>query len=403
MPLTDTMLRNLKPEERPYRKSDGGGLYIQVEPNGSKLWRIAYRHQKTQKTLAIGKYPIVTLKEARTKLGEVKILLDEGTDPGELRREEKTRSIARPEDDHFEPVARAWIEKRIKPTYTEKHAILVTRRLEIDVFPIIGTRPIQEIKAADVLAILERMESRGVVVSAHRVKQIIGQIFRYAVAVGKADTDPTYALRGALTPVREKHHASITDPSRIGELLRAIDGYQGSFVVRCALKLVPLVFVRSGELRHAEWTEIDFEKSEWRIPAAKMKMKEQHIVPLSKQAIAILESLRPLTGDGKYLFPGERTRERCISENTTTAALRRLGYAKEEMTTHGFRSMASTILNEHGWNRDAIELQLAHSERNSVRAAYNRAEHLQERRKMMQWWADHLDQLAGIKTKPSKR
>ena len=272
------------------------------------------------------------------------------------------------------------------------------RRFEMDVFPWIGTRPVRDILAPELLATIRRIESRGAIETAHRTLQNCGQVFRYAVASGYADRDISGDLRGAIPPTKEKHHASVTDPKDVAALLRTIESYAGSFVTMCALRLAPMTFVRPGELRHAEWSEIDLDKAEWRIPAEKMKMREQHIVPLSRQAVAILRELHPLTGAGKYVFPSVRTQARPMSENTVNAALRRLGYAKDEMTGHGFRSMASTLLNEMGWNRDAIERQLAHAERNSIRAAYNFAEFLPERRKMMQAWADYLDKLrAGAK------
>jgi integrase len=247
------------------------------------------------------------------------------------------------------------------------------------------------------LGCLRRVEKRGALETAHRILQNVGAIFRYAIVTGRAERDTSADLRGALPPAKPKHHPSITDPKAIGELLRLMDTYEGSFVTKCALKLAPLVFIRPGELRNGEWKEVDIEKAEWRIPPERMKMRQVHIVPLSKQAIAILEELKPLTGSGKYLFPGERSRDRPMSNNTVNASLRRLGYGKEEMTGHGFRSMASTLLNENGWNRDAIERQLAHGERDKVRGAYNYAELLPERRKMMQWWADYLDEVANGK------
>jgi integrase len=281
------------------------------------------------------------------------------------------------------------------------HGDRILKRLEKDLFPWLGKRPIVEIKAPELLAVLRRIESRGAQETAHRAMQNCGQVFRYAVATGRAEHDPTGALRGALPAPKEKHHASIIEPKRIGELLRAIDAYEGFFATKCALRLAPLVFVRPGELRKAQWREFDLDKSEWRIPAERMKMREQHIVPLSRQAAAILRDLEPLTNRAIpskpdapcYVFPGGRSRERPMSENAILAALRRMGYAKDEMTGHGFRSMASTLLHEQGWNHQVIERQLAHAERNAVSAAYNFAEHLPERRKMMQAWADYLDGL----------
>ena len=265
--------------------------------------------------------------------------------------------------------------------------------MEKDIFPWIGNRPIKDITAPELLATLRRMESRGALELAHRMREYCGMVFRYAVATGKAERDPSGDLRGALAPVKTKHHASVTDPKKIGELLRAIDGYTGSFMTKCALQLAPLVFVRPGELRTAEWAEFDLDAAEWRIPGEKMKMRDKHIVPLSKQAVEILRSIHPLTGSGRYVFPSVRTTARPMSENTVNAALRRLGYEKNEMTGHGFRSMASTLLHEQGWPHEAIERQLAHAERNKVSAAYNYAEHLPKRREMMQAWADYLGRL----------
>jgi integrase len=277
--------------------------------------------------------------------------------------------------------------------WAKGHADKIIRRLELYIFPWLGGRPIKAITAPELLAALRRVESRGANETAHRAMQVCGRVFRFAVATGRAERDPSRDLSGALAPVKEKHLASITDPQEVGALLRAIDAYNGEWITRCALRLAPLVFVRPGELRHARWSEIDFDKAEWRIPAARMKMRVQHIVPLSTQAITVLRDLHQLTGKFDYAFPGTRSRQRPMSENTVTAALRRMGYGGDDMTGHGFRSMASTLLNEHGWNRDAIERQLAHGERDAVRAAYNYAQHLPERRKMMQDWADFLDKL----------
>ncbi|MCG9033250.1 tyrosine-type recombinase/integrase [Laribacter hongkongensis] len=278
------------------------------------------------------------------------------------------------------------------------------RRFERDVFPWLGSRPVAEIDAPALLAVLRRIESRGAIETAHRAMQSAGQVFRYAIATGRAQRNPAADLVGALAPAIKQSFPTITDPTRIAELLRAIDGYQGTLPTLCALRLAPLVFVRPGELRKAEWSEIDLDGSTWIIPAERMKMREKHVVPLSKQAVAILRELHPLTGDGRYVFPGARTNGRPMSENTINAALRRLGYDKDTMTGHGFRHMASTLLNEQGWNRDAIERQMAHAERNQVRAVYNYAEYLPERRKMMQAWSDYLDALkAGTAAKPLLR
>lgn len=342
--------------------------------------------------LSIGPYPEISLADARATCLEYNKLVAQGIHP---RAELDT-----PTGDAFEPLAREWHEKH-QVKWGEVHRAKILRRLEKDIFPFLGDKPINSIQPQDILRVLRIMENRGATDLAHRMHQVIGQVFRYAVATGRAERDNSADLKGALTPVRHKHHASLTDPKDIAQLLRAIEGYQGSHVVRCALRLSPLLFVRPGELRHAEWAEVDIKGREWRIPAEKMKMKVQHIVPLAKQAIAIIEDLRPLTGGGKYLFPG-RVSARPMSENTINAALRYLGYdTRQQQCAHGFRSMASTLLNEQGWNRDAIERQLAHAERDGVRAAYNFAQYLPERRKMMQAWADFLDKLRdGAKVIP---
>ena len=386
MALTDTAVRNAKPTDKPYKKADERGLYLLVKPAG-RYWRFDYRFAGKRKTLALGVYPDVSLADARQRRDDARKLIAAGTDPGEVKRVQKIESR-----NTLEVIAREWHSKQsIK--WAESHAAKILDRLEKNVFPWLGSRPINSITSRDILPLLQRIESRGAIETAHRVKQYISQIYRYAVALGCADYDPAAALRNALTPIKTTHHASITDPKAIGGLLRALDGYSGSFVTRCALRLAPLVFVRPGELRQAEWTEFDLAKAEWRIPAERMKMKAPHLVPLSRQAVEILQELHPLTGHGRYVFPSVRSTARPMSENTVNAALRRMGFTKDEMTGHGFRSTASTLLNEQGWHRDAIERQLAHSERDAVRAAYNYAEHLPERQRMMQAWADYLDGL----------
>lgn len=334
----------------------------------------------------------MSLSEAREKRDQARKLLAAGVDPGENRKAQKSAKMDSAANS-FEVIAREWFGK-FSPSWAASHADKIIRRLERDVFPWIGKQPIADITAPTLLATMRRIENRGAVETAHRALQNCSQIFRYAIATGRAIRDPGADLRGALPPSKGKHHASITDPKAIGELLRAVAGYQGSLITKCALQLAPLFFVRPGELRKAEWAEFNFDTAEWRIPAERMKMREQHIVPLSTQAIAILKELQPLTGSGRYVFPGARTNGRPMSENTVNAGLRRLGYGSDQMTGHGFRSMASTLLNEQGWNRDAIERQLAHAERDTIRAAYNYAEHLPERRKMMQHWADYLDSIA---------
>ena len=389
MPITDTAVRNAKPRAKPYKLADGGGLFLLVTPAGGKWWRLKYRIGGKEKLLSLGIYPDVGLKAVRNKRDTAREQLAAGIDPSGAK---KAAKLAEAGGESFEAIAREWHAK-FAPTWVESHSARILRRLEADIFPWLGVRPIADIKAPDVLSALRRIESRGALETAHRAKENCGQVFRYAVATGRAERDPTGDLRGALPPPKEKHHASITDPKRIGDLLRAIDGYEGWFVTKCALNLAPMVFVRPGELRHAEWTEIDFDKAEWRIPAEKMKMRELHIVPLSEQVIAVLKEIQSLTGKGRYVFPSARTTLRPMSENAVLAALRRMGYTKDDMTGHGFRSMASTLLHELGWNHYAIERQLAHAERNSVSAAYNYAEHLPERKKMMQAWADYLDTL----------
>ena len=388
MPLTATSIKNARAADKPRKLFDGGGLYLLLNPNGSRWWRFKYRYVGKEKLLSLGTYPDVSLKDARDRRDEARKQLAAGIDPGELRKAKKSARDGRAENS-FEVVAREWFAK-FSPNWAAGHSDKIIWRLERDIFPWLGGNPIADISAPDLLATFRRIESRGAIETAHRAQQNCSQVFRYAVATGRAQRDPTTDLRGALTPVKEHHHASITEPKAVGELLRVIEGYQGSFVTKCALRLAPLFFVRPGELRKAEWTEFDLDGAEWRISAARMKMREQHIVPLSRQAVATLRELHTLTGEKQHVFPGARTNGRAMSENTVNAALRRLGYAHDEMTGHGFRSMASTLLNEQGWHRDAIERQLAHAERNAVRAAYNYAEHLPERRKMMQAWADYL-------------
>lgn len=393
MALTDIQARKAKPSGKPYKLFDEKGLYLLVNEAG-KYWRFDYRFAGKRRTLALGVYDAVSLREARDGRDDARKLLAKGIDPSIERKLAKNGSAER-DRNSFEVIAREWFAK-YSSGWVPSHADRILRRLERDVFPWIGSAPIARITAKELLTVLRRIEKRGAIETAHRANQNCSQVFRYAIATGRGESDPTPALRGALAPVKPEHHASITDPKKIGALLRALDGYEGSFVTRSALKLAPLVFVRPGELRKAQWSEFNLDDKEWRIPAERMKMRSPHLVPLSDQAVAILRDLHPLTGNGALVFPGVRSANRPMSENTVNAALRRLGYASEDMTGHGFRSMASTILNEQGWNRDAIERQLAHSERNDVRAAYNYAEHLPERRKMMQAWAHYLDSLKTV-------
>jgi integrase len=392
--LTDAAIRAAKPREKAYKLFDGLGLYLEVTPTGSKLWRLKYRHDGRENRLALGAHLDTSLKQARERRDDARRSLAAGIDPSSQRQAEKLATA-----NTFEAVAREWLvlqEKKLaKATYAK-----AAWTFETLVFPYIGSRPIAKLGAMDVLRVLKRIEGRGIHETAHRTRQRCAQVFRYAVQTGRAERDPTVDLKGALAPVVSEHHASITEPNRIGELLRAIDGYKGHFVTAYALKLAPLLFVRPGELRHAEWTEFDLDSAEplWRIPAEKMKMGEQHVVPLSMQALVLLRELHSVSGRGRYVFPSVRSGSRPMSDNTVNAALRRMGYTTEEMTGHGFRSLASTCLNEQGYHPDLIELQLAHAERNQVRAAYNKAQRLPERRKMMEAWADYLDGLRVVAT-----
>ena len=408
MPLTDTAIRNAKagiaPDGRlttkPYKMGDMAGLYLEVAPAGGKWWRFKYRFDGKEKRMSLGVYPDVSLKDARQRRDEARRLVAAGVDPGENRKAQKlTRSDLAANS--FEVVAREWFAK-YQPNWTEGHSSKIIARLERDVFPWIGYRPIAELKAPELLACLRRVEDRGALETAHRGLQNCGQVIRYAIATGRADQDIAAHLRGALPPVKPSHHAAITEPKKIAELLRAIDAYEGSFVTKCALRLAPLLFVRPGELRRAEWTEIDLEQAEWNIPAARMKMREAHLVPLSAQAVKILTELHALTGSRQYVFPGARTNGRPMSDNAVLAALRRMGFAKDEMSGHGFRAMARTILDEIlGVRPDYIEHQLAHAVRDPNGRAYNRTAHLDARRIMMQQWADYLDKIkAGAEVIP---
>ena len=390
--LADIQIRKIKLTDKPQKLSDGGGLFLLVTPQGGKFWRLAYRFTGKQKTLSIGEYPYISIAEARKKREEAKEQLANGIDPSAAKIAAKMaeHGIAA---NSFEIIAREW-HKTHMTSKSEKHAKKTLNALEKDVFAWLGKLPITKIEAPDILTILRRIEQRGANDLAHNTKSIIGQVFRYAIATGRAVRNPVPDLQGALTPVTVKHHSAITDPVQIGALLRACEGYTGHFATHCALRLSFLVMLRPGEIRKAEWSDIDLDRAEWRIPAVKMKMKDEHIIPLSKQAIALFNEIKPLTGTGQFVFPSVRSHSRPMSENTINGALRRLGYTGDEMTAHGFRGMASTRLNEaHLFHPDAIERQLAHGEQNSVRAAYNRAQYLPERVKMMQWWADYLDSL----------
>ncbi|HJU08170.1 MAG TPA: integrase arm-type DNA-binding domain-containing protein [Rhodanobacteraceae bacterium] len=394
--LTPSAVTNAKPQTTAYKLTDERGMYLLVKPEGGKLWRLDYRRPGTKKrnTLSLGTYPDVSLKRAREKRDEARKLLADGIDPGDKRKAE-----AKAGADTFEAVAREWFAK-YSPQWAEDHANRNIRRLERDVFPWIGSKPLASVTALDILAVLERIDARGARETAHRARTNIGQVIRYGMATGRTNSDPTVALRGAIPPATERNHAAVTDPDKVGELLRAIDGYNGHFPTRCALQLAPMFFVRPGELRQAEWAEFDLDAAQWNLPAHKMKMRQPHIVPLATQAVAILRELYPLTGKGRYVFPGGRSPKRPMSNNATNAALRRMGFDKDTMTTHGFRAMARTILDEGlGFRPDYIEHQLAHAVRDPNGRAYNRTAHLPERRKMMQAWADYLDALRESKGK----
>jgi integrase len=401
MPLNDLKVRTSKAKNKPYKLYDTDGLYLLVTEKGYKWWRFSYRFGGKEKLLSLGTYPEITLADARRRRDDERKRVAHGIDPGALRKAQKRADTT--ETETFEVIALEWHEE-FKPTWTEGHAKTIMDRMERDMFPWIGSQPINEIKAPELLSVLRRVEARGALESAHRVRTIAGHIFRYAAVTGRVERDPSSDLRGALPQPGEKNYAAITDPKEVGPLLRAIDGYSGHFVVRCALRLAPILFVRPGELRQAEWIEMDLDEAAWNIPAHKMKMKRAHIVPLPEQAIEILTELKQLTGVSKYVLPSVRSFARPMSENTINAALRRLGYDKDTMTGHGFRAMARTILDEVLYVRpDYIEHQLAHAVKDSNGRAYNRTAHLVERRKMMQLWADYLDGLkAGAVVIPFK-
>lgn len=388
--LSDLQVRKASAPEKPRKLSDGGGMFLLVVPTGSKLWRLKYRFEGKEKLLALGAYPAVSLAEARGRREDARRKLAIGVDPGEERRQARAaRAASVAAAETFEVVARRWMDRQdVAEVTASKNRWIFEQFL----FPSIGSRPVGEVTARELLDSLRAIESAGMLETAKRAKIKAGQVFRFAIIEGLTDNDPSASLRGALKAPKPKHHAAVVDPVQMGQLLRAIDGFAGQMVTHAALRLAPLVFVRPGELRQAEWSEFDLAGSVWRIPAHRMKMKAAHLVPLSAQAVAILHDLHALTGAGRYVFPGLRSWARPMSENTINAALRRLGYSGDEMTGHGFRSMAATRLNEMGWNADAIERQLAHAQSNKVREAYTHAaQYLDERRRMMQAWADYLD------------
>ncbi|WP_428681107.1 tyrosine-type recombinase/integrase [Sphingopyxis sp.] len=395
MALTDIAIRNAKARTKPYKLADALGLFLLVQPSGGKLWRLKYRIDGREKKLGFGTYPDVTLSDARKRRDDARAMIAKGIDPSREKQRDKVRSRIEAADT-FMAIADEYCAKRKRDgekgwspaTATRSEYLLSLLRGSI------GRLAISEIEPADVLAAVRKIEAKGNLESARRTLQLASMVFRYAVATARLRSDPTRDLRGALTAPKVTHYGAITDAKRVGELLRAIDGYEGQALTKQAMQLAPHVFVRPGELRHAEWSEIDLDGALWAIPAGKMKMGKAHHVPLSQQSVAILRDLHSVTGPSGYVFPSIRTRARPMSENTINAGLRRLGYASDEMTAHGFRAMASTLLNESGkWHPDAIERALAHGDTDKVRAAYHRGAHWQERVEMAQWWSDYLDTL----------
>ena len=398
MPLTDTAVRNAKPAEKPYSVADGAGLSLLVQPSGGKWWRFRYRFFDRPRVMSFGTYPDIGLREARSQRDAARKLLTEGIDPGEKRKEEKAERELQLVNT-FEAVTREWAGKKAS-TWTPAYGERLIRRFEHDVFPLIGARPIADIRPKELLSMLRKIEARGALETAHRARSECGQVFRYAIATDRAERDIAADLVGALELKKVKHFAAVTEPAKVAVLLRTIDNYQGSAVVRAALRLNALLFVRPGELRHAQWADIDFEAAEWRYTTT--KTRTDHVVPLASQALAILAELKPLTGSGRYVFPCGTTAARPMSNNAVLSALRRAGIPPDDMSGHGFRAMARTILDEVlGFRPDFIEHQLAHAVRDPNGRAYNRTAHLPERKKMMQAWADYLDKLkAGADVVP---
>lgn len=394
MPLTDTAIKNTKPAGKALKLFDGGGLFLHVAPNGGKWWRLKYRFGGKEKLISLGTYPSISLKDARQRREEAKEMLAKGVDPGEHKKEIKATALAEAKEQAatFEFVAREWFSKKtahLTPDYRKQ----IISRLENMIFPHIGSKPFASLEPSDVLLPARQAENRGAIETAHRLVRLAGQVCRYARLVGYAKYDVSSGLTEALPPVQTEHLAAITNPLEIGHLLRAIDAYQGDISISYAMKILPYTFVRSGELRAAEWAEINLDTAEWVIPAGRMKMRQSHLVPLSRQVVSLLQVLREHSAGGKLVFPSPFSATRCISDMGLLNALRRMGYEKGVMTIHGFRGMASTLLNEQGYRADVIEVQLAHCERNAVRKAYNHASYLPERREMMQQWADYLDKL----------
>ncbi|PPE73066.1 integrase [Solimonas fluminis] len=398
--LTDRECREARPREKLYKMFDGRGLYLEVGPSGRKAWWLKFLVGKKDSRVSLGEYPSTSLARARILREEHRRRLrEEGVTPSQhKRREALARQVAAANT--FEAVAREWIEVRTVD-WAPKTASTVTTRLEQNLFGDLGARPIAQISVAELRAALLKVEARGTLVLVKKLRQYADAVFEFGRGTDRCVDNPAQRLKRTLKTPQERHHPAILDPIRLGELLRDIDGYRGTAVVRSAFRLAPLVFVRPGELRQAEWKHIDLQEAVWRIPPGEMKKRNGYVIPLSLQALAILREIQPFSGRGRYVFPSIRGQDRPMSENTINAALRSLGYTKDEMTGHGFRTIACTFLNEEGtWNRDAIERQLSHTERDTVRDAYNRAEYINERRRMMQAWADCVDQLAQRRPKP---
>lgn len=389
MALTDTVFRNAKAKDKPYKIADAQGMHLLIKSNGRKYWHLKYRFSGKEKILALGVYPEVTLAEAREKRDQARKLLKSNIDPSQAKKDEKLKAFLKNEND-FETVAREWHEKQLT-RWTKHHAYYVMRRLEADIFPALSERSIGDITALELLAVIRLIEKRGAIDIAHRALQTCGQIFRYAIITGRAERDVSADLRGALQSRKATNYAYLKE-SDLPEFLVKLDDYQGEILTQQSIRLLLLTFVRTGELRGAKWEEFNFSAKEWRIPAERMKMRQLHIVPLSSQAINVLKKIRTLNIPSSYVFPNLRNYTKSMSENTILYALYRMGY-HSRATGHGFRATASTILNEKSFRSDVIERQLAHGERNSVRASYNHAEYLPERREMMQFWADFLDKI----------
>jgi integrase len=401
IPLTDIQVKHAKTAPKEVKLFDGGGLFLLITPSGGKLWNFKYRFDNKEKKLAFGAYPVVTLADARQRREDAKKLLANVVDPGAIRKQQK--AVEQEQAATFKNIAVEW-HTAFKEKWTEKHSERLLTRLEQDFFPFLGDVPIKEIKAPALLELLRRVEIRSLE-QAHKLWGTCNQIFSYAIASGRVEFNPAAGLVGTIKPVKHKHMAAPTEPKAVAELLKAIEDFSGSFVVKCALRLAPMLFVRPGELRKAEWSEFNLDDAVWNIPAEKMKMRQPHLVPLSRQTLQVLKELHPLTGNGKYLFPCRRSTLTPMSDNTINASLRRLGFERDEITGHGFRAMARTMLHEilH-FTPDAIEAQLAHAVPDRLGRAYNRTQFIAERTKMMQTWADYLDELKSVaKVMPFKR